>query len=287
MAQAAPLLSLKRLTLPSLFSSSSEKCGGEQWLRRWLIWKLSCPVARPWKIVFHGVNTSSPTASDFAHRNLLCGLLKAQDEERRRLARELHDSTAQKLAAIIIGLNLLEDELNTPHMSKARGALREILTTAEVCAEDVRTLSARLYPPLLDALGLEAALEVHIQGLQKHHGLQVTLEIKLPGETLHQDIALTLYRVVHESIAHGVLPSGASTAVVRVQRSEDQFVLEIAFDGRAKEPVVDRLQPAHTNPVCGMRALRERLSLLGGTLEMEMEMPSQQPCIRARVPQLL
>ena len=199
-------------------------------------------------------------------------LLKVQEEERRHIARELHDSTAQKLAAIIVGLSLLEDELASGDVPKAKRLVAEFLATAEDCARDIRELSHLLHPPLLDELGLEAALDTYVHGLVQRSSLQVTLDVDPHLGSLSKDLALALYRITQECLSNVVQHSGSKTAFVQIARAGDRLILEVRDQGRGI-PVTTlamlRERQAGDGVGFGILGMQERLEEFDGTLEID------------------
>ncbi len=138
-------------------------------------------------------------------------LLRAQDYERRRIARELHDSTAQLLAALSINLSRLQDAragAGPPQAGALRG--REL---AAACFAEIRTVTYLLHPPLLDEIGLASALEAYAQGFNQRTGIQV--EIKIPPDfgRLSPELEATLFRIVQEGLANVHKHSGSPLAV--------------------------------------------------------------------------
>jgi signal transduction histidine kinase len=203
-------------------------------------------------------------------RRLSSQLLKLQEEERRHIARELHDSTAQKLAAIIVGLSLLEDDLASGDVPKAKRLVAEFLATAEDCARDVRELSHLLHPPLLDELGLEAALDTYVHGLAQRSGLQVTLDVDSHLGSLPKDLALALYRITQECLSNVLQHSGSKTASVQIARAGDKLILEVRDRGRGiPETTLAMLRERQAGLGFGILGMQERLEEFEGTLEID------------------
>jgi PAS domain S-box-containing protein len=143
-----------------------------------------------------------------ALRHLSGRLLRLQDEERRRIARELHDTTAQSLAALAMNLTLVKD--SAPELSpKALTCLSVSLKLAEECSREIRTLAYLLHPPLLDEVGLGSALPWFVDGYTQRTGIHVDLEIPPELRRLPDDIELALYRVVQEGLTNIHLHSGS------------------------------------------------------------------------------
>jgi signal transduction histidine kinase len=203
-------------------------------------------------------------------RRVFSQLLKLQEEERRHIARELHDSTAQKLAAIIVGLSLLEDDLASGDVPKAKRLVAEFLATAEDCARDVRELSHLLHPPLLDELGLEAALDTYVHGLAQRSGLEVTLDVDSHLGSLPKDLALALYRITQECLSNVLQHSGSKTASVQIARAGDKLLLEVRDRGRGiPETTLAMLRERQAGLGFGILGMQERLEEFDGTLEID------------------
>jgi len=215
-------------------------------------------------------------------RKLSGRLLRLQDEERRRLARELHEVTAQSLGALIMNLGLVQQAERTLG-NRERRALTESLAIAKECSKQVRTFSYLLHPPLLDELGLASALNWFVEGFRSRSGIQV--DIKLPENLgrLPQEVETTLFRVVQECFTNILRHSGSSSASVRVASHSNQVTLEVA--DRGKGIGSDVLKKVRRNPASlgvGISGMQERLRQLGGTLEIDSN--SSGTKVRAIVP---
>jgi signal transduction histidine kinase len=189
-------------------------------------------------------------------------LLQLQDEERRRLARELHDSTGQMLAALNINLTLMKDQAKDagPQMSRIveeSGALTEELT------RQIRTMSYLLHPPLLDEAGLESALRWYVEGFTQRSNIAVDLVVGDDVGRLASDLEIALFRVVQESLTNVHRHSGSRVAIVRIARDVEQVALEVRDEG--KSTIVGR---KIFTPGVGILGMRERLRQLGGNLEI-------------------
>jgi signal transduction histidine kinase len=196
-------------------------------------------------------------------------LHRAQDEERRRIARELHDSTAQGLAAVLMNLGLLEERLGQPGAKLAR-LLQESVNLVERCSQEVRTMSYLLHPPLLDQIGLESALHSYVEGFSKRSGIQVTLELAGGNSRLPEEIELTLFRVVQEGLGNVHRHAGCRTARIRLVRRPGEVMLEISDRGLGM--TAEKLKAIADRSITegvGLAAMQERLREVGGRLELE------------------
>jgi PAS domain S-box-containing protein len=200
-------------------------------------------------------------------RELSARLLESQDIERRHIARELHDSAGQTLAALAMSLGILAQDVKNNPDRLAKG-----IENAEALVRDlnreIRTTSYLLHPPLLDDAGLPAALHSYVEGLRERSGLEVTLAIPEKFERLRVDIELVIFRIVQESLTNVHRHSGSKTAFVRLSREVDQIVVEIQDQGRgiSRERVAEiQSQSAGV----GISGMRERLRHFNGELLVE------------------
>lgn len=216
------------------------------------------------------------------YRQLSSRLLTLQDEERRRLALDLHDSTAQRLAALTMNLDVVEGTgkaLDT----RARRALAESRSLAEQCSREVRTLAYLLHPPLLDERGLPAAVRWFVEGFTTRSGIQVTLDLhdigRLPGP-----IETALFRVVQESLTNAHRHASTATASIRLATTVDAVALDIEDRGRGLRDRAPRqkgtLQPEAFG--VGIQGMRERIRQLGGTFDVAFT--DAGTTVRVRVP---
>jgi len=202
-------------------------------------------------------------------RRITQRLHQAQDEERRHLARELHDSTAQRLAALVMNLDLLDAEL-PPRLAKAAKLLSGAHTLANQCVQDVRNTAYLLHPPLLDQLGLVVALRDYVEGFVSRSGLQIALELAPEPDRLPPELELALYRVVQEGLSNVYRHSGGRTARIRLVREPRRVMLEVRDTGHGMPAdLVQALLKGQTPVGVGLAGMRERLQLLNGELEIE------------------
>ena len=182
-------------------------------------------------------------------RELSGKLLQTQDEERRRIARELHDGVGQSLAALNINLSRLTKE--KPDLrSGGRQTLAESLALAEQASREIRTLSYLLHPPLLDEVGLESALRWYVDGFSERSKIAVRLQVN-PGfsEGLPPDLALSLFRIVQECLTNVHRHSGSVTALVGVKRSPEAIILEVKDEGKGVDAELKaRISPSEPAP---------------------------------------
>src|SRR5512132_127638 len=159
-----------------------------------------------------------------AVQNLCQRLLKVQDEERRRVARDLHDSTGQTLTALKMGIAVLEERLK--QNQSATDALSELAALADQALQEIRTTSYLLHPPLLDEAGFNSAAQWYVDGFGKRSGIKVRLVLATECERLPNTIEVALFRVLQESLTNVHRHSGASEVCIRFQHQAETVILE-------------------------------------------------------------
>ncbi len=207
-------------------------------------------------------------AAERAVRLLSGRILQAQDEERRHIARELHDSTAQNLAALITNLKLMSRAARSLD-EKTRKALAESLSLAEQSGREIRTLSYLLHPPLLDELGLASALRAFVEGFAQRTGIQVALDVQPDFGRLSQELETTLFRIAQESLNNIHRHSESPTAEIQISRDSAQVTLEVRDEGRGMlVAALEELEGQIAQLGVGIAGMRERVGQLGGRLEI-------------------
>ena len=194
-------------------------------------------------------------------------LLKMQDEERRKIARDLHDVTGQTLAALKMSVADLERRLQN-NLSTA-GVLSDIDALAEQALQEIRTTSYLLHPPLLDEVGFSAAAEWYVEGFAKRSGINAKLELAAENERLPIAIETALFRVLQESLTNVHRYSGSTEVNIRFQRQAETAVLEVADRGCGiPADLLQRLHEGSVGTGVGLAGMRERLHELNGKLEI-------------------
>ena len=204
-----------------------------------------------------------------AVRELTGRLLRAQDEERRRIARELHDSTAQTLSGLALSLALIETRPAVTKDARTLKAIRESQKLAKRAATEIRNLSHLLHPPDLDTVGLLAAIRWHAARFSEQTAISV--ELGLPDDLcrLPSDIEIALFRVVQESLTNVQRHSGSKMAKVRITQSGHEVTVEIEDQGRGMPDSVRNHHWEGVSPLgVGIAGMRERMKQLGGRLEI-------------------
>ena len=197
-------------------------------------------------------------------RTLSSRLLRLQDEERRKIARELHDSTAQSLSALEMNMSLLEPVVGDKRMQRIVAETRQI---ARDCCLELRTISYLLHPPLLDEVGLPFAIEWFADGFAKRTSIEVSPQI-MPGfPRLDADLETTLFRIIQEAMSNIYRHSGATKAWITLAYGNSEIELEIRDNGTGF-PEGDWAKGGASGGV-GLAGMRERLAELGGRLEIQ------------------
>ena len=199
-------------------------------------------------------------------RQLSADLLRSQDYERRRIAKELHDSTAQLLAALNMTLWQLRDAELTPEQKG--GLLDEAIDLAAKSSREMRVLCYLLHPPLLDELGLAGALASYVEGCHQHAGIEIAAEVAPDFGRLDQDVEMGLFRIVQEGLANIGRRSDGVSAVIRLERGPGEVRLELKAitRGLSAHPA----KPGRNSiPLgVGILGMRARAEQLGGRLEI-------------------
>jgi PAS domain S-box-containing protein len=216
--------------------------------------------------------------SERALRELSLHLLRSQDEERRRIGREIHDSLGQYLSVLKIKL----ESMNAPpECAPDLNACTDLLDT---CIKEVRTVSYLLYPPMLEEMGLRSAVPWYLDGFSKRSGIKTALRIADDFGRLSRDAELVLFRVLQECLTNVQRHSGSSSADIRIARDGDLVTLEVADSGKGLPAAV--LEQGGRDWMgslgVGLRGMSERLRQLGGSLDISSN--SHGTRVRATVP---
>lgn len=191
------------------------------------------------------------------------GVIAAQEEERKRIARELHDSTSQSLTSLMVGMRALSDTCDSPIMRERADELRQV---AAQTLEEVHALALQLRPSVLDDLGLLAALERYVAECRNRYPIQIDLAVRgLREGRLPMEVETALYRIVQEALTNVARHAQAATASVIVERQHSLVRAIIEDDGRGFNPQTAGLAEQRL----GVYGIRERAELLGGRLTIE------------------
>jgi len=207
--------------------------------------------------------------SELSLRQLSARLLKLQDEERRRIARDLHDTTGQKIAVLSMSLDRLAKLVDT-RKADVKDALAESRDVVGKIGEEIRTLSYLLHPPLLDECGLASAVLWYAEGFKKRSGIHLNVSIDEELVRLTTDAETALFRVLQESLTNVHRYSGSPNAEIRIFQSPSKVHLEIVDHGKGVKAGTERSSFAGAPTLgVGIPGMRERIRQLGGQLEVE------------------
>src|SRR5579859_2020888 len=225
----------------------------------------------------HDVLESLVEERTAALRRLSVKLLRVQDEERRRIARELHDSLGQDLTAAKICIDMLTQEkaLDSPHLRDARSLV-------DRCISDTRTLSHLLHPPLLDEAGFASAAKWYVEGFGRRSGIVSHLDLPDHLHRLPRVTEIALFRILQEALTNVHRHSGSNAVEVRVTADNFNVVLTVKdFGVGVPREILDRFwKTGHVG--VGLAGIRERLKELGGSLEIESN--GKGTLLRVRIP---
>jgi signal transduction histidine kinase len=199
-------------------------------------------------------------------RDLTARLLHFQDEERRRMARELHDSVGQTLAALSMNLSAVAGDIQ--RLTKTAAAVADSETLVKDMTSNIRTISYLLHPPLLDEAGLASALRWYVEGLRTRSEVRVDLEVPDDFDRLPRDLETAIFRVVQECLTNVHRHSGSPVAKIRLGRSAGDVQLEVRDKGKGIPPEKLSEMASSGTPGVGIRGMRERIHQLGGSLEI-------------------
>lgn len=213
---------------------------------------------------------------------LTARLLRLQDEERRRIARDLHDSIGQTMAAL--GLNLSNVQTEMERVMTAISVVKDSREIVRETSANVRTISYLLHPPLLDENGLSSALPWYVEGFSGRSGIRANLDLPEDLGRLSRDSEVAIFRVVQESLTNIHRHSGAKNANIRVSHSAGEVCVRIEDDG--KGITAEKLQEMASAGASGVgiRGMRERIRQLGGTLQIDSKGLGRGTAVVARLP---
>src|ERR1700723_1222919 len=209
--------------------------------------------------------TSQKQQIEFASR-----LQSMQDDERKRLASDLHDSVGQTLAALSINIGIVQAQSQKLDSLGAR-AVSENAALVEQVSREIRTISHLLHPPLLDIAGLVSALRWYVDGFSERSKIKVDLHIPSDFGRLPDDVEIAIFRIVQECLTNIHRHSGSATAAIAVYRENDFLTVQVRDEGKGipKEKQRDLLESGRAG--IGFGGMRERLRQLDGSLEIQSE----------------
>ncbi len=211
-------------------------------------------------------------------------LVQAEEEERRRLSRELHDELGQHLAALGLGLQALSDI--APAGSEVDGRATALRALTNTMGRELHDIALRLRPKALDDFGLEPALAAYVEAWSRQTGIRADVHARIDAPRLPEAVESALYRIVQEALTNVAKHSGATCVSVVVERNDGQVHAIVEDDGRGFDFLVVRERGTTADtllPGLGLLGIQERVTLLGGTMEVESE-PSGGTTLFARLP---
>jgi signal transduction histidine kinase len=232
------------------------------------------------RVVVAHENVTEIKQAHEAQQHLTGLLLRAQDEERRRIARDIHDITAQDIATIKAKLSRLQ--LAQSEDSRSAKTLGDTASICDHVITDLRTLSYLLHPPLLDEAGLIPALRWFVRGFVQRSGVEVQLNFTEDIGRLETDVEVALYRVVQESLTNVYRHSGSTKAGVDITKAQDAILVRIRDEGHgfAASSLPHNTTPA-TSIGVGILGMQQRLKQLGG--EIDIDSSCQGTAVTARI----
>ena len=199
-------------------------------------------------------------------RELSARLLQLQDDERRRIARELHDSVGQMLAAL--GMNLAVVGTEIERLTKITSTVNDSAALVQELSREVRTISHLLHPPLLDEAGLASALRWYVEGFAQRSKIEVDLEFPVDFGRLPRESETAIFRTVQECLTNIHRHSESPTATIRIAASDNHVRVEVEDRGKGIPPEKQSEMTSTGTPGVGIRGMRERLRQLGGSLDI-------------------
>jgi PAS domain S-box-containing protein len=221
--------------------------------------------------------------SEASLRRLSRYLLRSQDEERRRIGRELHDSVGQYVAVLKMNLDSLKSSEQT-FDEQTRQRIEECARLAEDAITEVRTISYLLYPPMLEEMGLKSAIPWYLEGFAQRSGIKTSFETSPDFDRLPRDVELAVFRVLQESLTNVHRHSKSPTAHVRVHTNNGEVILEVRDEGKGipAEVLKDSTQEVAGALGVGLRGMNERTRQLRGSLQISSS--NRGTTVRATIP---
>lgn len=193
-------------------------------------------------------------------RSLSARILQAEDEERRRIARDLHDTTVQELALLSINIAQLKGVSDPAKLNQMLTHAHELTNK---CVQELRTLSYVLHPPMLDELGLASALKIYAEGFSQRSGVVLDIDVNPGWQRLSPETEIALFRVAQESLSNVVRHSGSPRATIKLERN-GEIKMAIIDEGRGVATATGKVILG-----VGFLGMRERIKQLGGTLTID------------------
>jgi PAS domain S-box-containing protein len=215
------------------------------------------------------VDITEHKRAEQALHELSARLMRLQDESQRRIARELHDSTGQNLAALKLNLSRLARRELAPDLA---GVVSDSLVLAEKMLSEVRTIAYLLHPPLLDELGLACALQAYVQGFSERSGIRVHADLQQDLGRLRPELETTIFRIIQEALTNVHRHSGSQQCWVSLLKTQNAVTLAVRDDGIGlRSQSLQLLKNGAGLLGVGLSGMQERVRQLGGVLEIESE----------------
>ncbi len=203
-------------------------------------------------------------------RGLSSRLIATQDEERRRLARELHDGLGQELAAVKMIMDGILQQKQAPEIKERAAA--DVNALIDRAIQQVRSMSHLLHPPLLDEVGLHSALQWYLEGLSKRSGIETVMDLQPPDfPRLAPDLETAVFRIVQEALTNVFRHSGASKAWVAVEKKHSEIVVLVRDDGKGISEEITEFRPGSIG--VGIAGMRQRVKEFGGNVKIRNNRP--------------
>lgn len=213
-------------------------------------------------------DVSALRENEQALQELSARLLQSQDEERKRISRNLHDSAGQYLVAVQMRLGAIKEHIiDSPQAEILKALVADAQQAVSECSGEIRTTSYLLHPPTLDLAGLASAIEWYTDGFSERSGIKVDLEISPSLRRLPQELELTIYRLVQESLTNIHRHSGSKWTGIRLIQERAQITLEVVDRGRGMASISTDNPQTHAG--VGISGIRERVRQLNGQLTVE------------------
>jgi signal transduction histidine kinase len=201
-------------------------------------------------------------------RDLSSRLQQMRDEDRRQIARELHDSVGQMLAALSMNMGIVQPQVSKLD-AKGNRAVSENVALVGQISREIRTISHLLHPPLLEVAGLASALRWYVDGFSERSKIKIEVDIPADFLRLADEMEMAVFRMVQECLTNIHRHSGATSAAIRISQVDGHFLVEVRDTGKGI-PVEKQLQLRSSGQTgLGFRGMRERLRQLGGNLDIQ------------------
>jgi len=224
--------------------------------------------------------TAELSAANESLRELSGQLQQLRDEERKQIARELHDSVGQSLAALSMNVGTLQSQSRKLDLAGAN-AVSESAAIIQQIGKEIRTISYLLHPPLLDAAGLASALRWYVDGFSERSKIEVKMEIPAEFQRLSEAMEITIFRLVQECLTNIHRHSGSESATIAIRQDDHSVIVEIKDAGKGIS-LDKQLELSSGRTGVGFRSMRERLRQFGAELNIQSDRSGTS--VSARIP---